>query len=130
MNVGQKIQLLKESMGFKNYQEFGKFVGLSGDWCLELSKKKDITTIDITRLITICNKFKVTLDWLLFDVENINIDIKEGYPDNDVGTMLDNIIKQAQTDKTFYYGTELSKQNRQLVIDIIEEVKRLIHDNL
>lgn len=129
MNIGEKIQNLKESMNFKNYQEFGKFVDINGDWCLELSKKKDVTTVDITRIIKICEKFNISLDWLLSDNVTTLTEIKEGYEDNDIGIMLDKIILQV-SDKSKYYGTQLNKKNSQLIIDTIDEVKKLIQDNI
>lgn len=86
MTIGEKITLLKESARFKNYQDFGKAVGLSGDWLLDLSKKQEVSTIDITRLIKIADYFNVTLDWLLKDNDNdYIIDVKKDLAEDDIG---------------------------------------------
>jgi hypothetical protein len=129
MNFGGKLQILYKSMNFKNWQEFGKFVDISGEWCLEKSKKKELTIVEVDRIIKICNKFNVTKDWLLSDDDTSVIEIKEGYSDNDIGTMLDKIILQVK-EPSQYYGTNLNKTNSVLIADTIEEVKRLIQDNL
>jgi hypothetical protein len=129
MNIGLKVQALFKSRNFKNYQEFGKYVGINGEWCLELSKKKDIVNVDITRLIKICSKFKVSMDWLLSDNKNLDIEIKEGYPEDDIGVMLDNINNKVK-EESYYYGTKLTKNNSILIENTINEVKNLISDNL
>jgi len=89
MNIGEKIFQLKESMGFKNYAEYGKAIGLPRDWLLELSKKDSIQTIDITRLIKITEYHKITLDDLLKDNEdNLVVDIKSNLPENNIGKLI------------------------------------------
>lgn len=135
MTIGEKITLLKESAGFKNYQEFGKVVGLSGDWLLDLSKKQDITTIDITRLIKIADYFNVTLDWLLKDSDdNYVIDVKKDLAEDDIGIMLNKIQDKIQ-DKISegnakFYGYSMNNEVSKLANDAIDIVKKLIKQNL
>jgi hypothetical protein len=43
--------------------------------------------------------------------------------------MLDKIVKQVK-EPSHYYGTNLNKTNSALITDAIDEVKKLIQDNL
>ena len=131
MTIGEKIALLKESAGFKNYQEFGKVVGLSGDWLLDLSKKQDVSTIDITRLIKIADYFNVTLDWLLKDNDNdYIIDVKKDLAEDDIGIMLDNIQNKINEGNAKFYGYSMNNEVSKLANDAIDIVKKLIKQNL
>lgn len=131
MTIGEKIALLKESAGFKNYQEFGKAVGLSGDWLLDLSKKQDISTIDITRLIKIADYFNVNLDWLLKDNnDNYIIDVKKDLAEDDIGVMIDNIKNKISEGNAKFYGYSMSNEVSKLANDAIDIIKKLIKQNL
>ncbi|HHV98175.1 MAG TPA: hypothetical protein GXX36_01150 [Clostridiaceae bacterium] len=131
MTIGEKIALLKESAGFRNYQEFGKTVGLSGDWLLELSKKHEITTVDITRLIKIAEYFNVTLDWLLKDNNNdYVIDVKKDLAKDDIGVMLDNIQEKISEGNSKFYGYSMNNDVSKLANESIDIVKKLIKQNL
>jgi len=131
MTIGEKITLLKESAGFKNYQEFGKAVGLSGDWLNDLSKKQDVSTIDITRLIKIADYFNVTLDWLLKDNDNnYIIDVKKDLAEDDIGVMLDNIKNKISEGNTKFYGYSMNNKVSKLANDAIDIIKKLIKQNL
>ena len=131
MNIGEKISLLKDSCGFKNYVDYGKAVGLSGDWLLELSKKESVKSIDITRLIKIAELHEITLDELLKD-ENGNyvIDIKEDLPKSDVGKMVDCIQKQLEENEVKFDGCLMNKECIELAKDGLEVLKGLIKSNL
>jgi transcriptional regulator with XRE-family HTH domain len=128
MDIGRKITILKEGAGFKNYKEFGDFVGLPNEWCNDLSKRKDITNVDITRLMRIAEKFNVTIDWLLADVDGE--DIIDQYPDDDIATMLSNIQLKLQSEDTLFENTLISPSITKLAYDSIEVVKKLIRQNL
>jgi len=39
VNVGEKVCLYKEKLEFRDYQEFGRTAGVSGNWLLELNNK-------------------------------------------------------------------------------------------
>lgn len=127
MNIGEKIVILKESAGFKNYKEFGDFVGLPNDWCLELSKRTEVTNIDITRLQRIAYKFNVTIDWLLSETDG---EIKlDKLPEDDVSTMLDK-LKEKITEGVKFEGTIIAKDTEELIHDSIDVIKILIRHNL
>lgn len=131
MNIGQKIQTLKESMNFKDYQEMGRAIGLSGDWIKDsLSKKESITNVDITRLIKIAEYFNTTLDWLLKDKDEWIIETKAGLESDDIGIMLDKIKNRLCEANNKFYGCNMNKEAVELSKDTIEEVKKLIQDNL
>jgi len=131
MAIGEKIALLKESAGFKNYQEFGKAVGLSGDWLLDLSKKQDVSTIDITRLIKIADYFNVSLDWLLKDNDNnYVIDVKKDLAEDDIGVMIDNIKDKISEGNAKFYGYFMNNEVSKLANDAIDIIKKLIKQNL
>lgn len=131
MNIGEKIILLKESMGFKNYKDFGNAVGVNGDWINELSKKETISTVDITRLIKIADYFNITIDSLLKDDKDnwiINVkDLQEG----DIGISIDKVSQQLDDPKTqYFYGYKINKNNKKLIKDSIDILKGLVKANL
>ena len=129
MNIGQKVSLLKEGAGFKNYKEFGDYVGLSNDWCLELSKKQEVTTVDISRLMRIASKFNVTIDWLLSNIDCEDIQDKH-FPEDDIISMLGKIQDKITNKDSSFEGTPLNKEVTKLAQDSIDVVKKLIRQNL
>lgn len=131
MNIGQKISLLKDRMGFKNYSEFGKAIGLPGDWLLELSKKDCIQTVDITRLLRIADYFNITLDELLRDSEgNYLVESRQKRSEYDIGDMLDTVQSKLKEEGAEYYGVAMKEEVTGLAIDSIDVVKQLIKQNL
>lgn len=132
MNIGEKIVLLKENMGFKNWAEFGKFVGLSGEWIKDsLSKKSTITTVDITRLIKIASKFNVTLDWLVSDDDkDLDLNATQNLALDDIGLLLNNIKETVNNGNAKFYGTVMNEVVSKLTVDSIDIIKKLIQQNL
>lgn len=130
MNIGKKISVLKDSIGFKNYQEFGKAVGLNGEWLLELSKKEVIQTVDITRLIKISEYFNVSIDWLLKDENDIDLSVKQDLQDNDIGVMLDYLQTKINESENKFYGYDMSIESKKLASDSIDVIKKLIKQNI
>jgi transcriptional regulator with XRE-family HTH domain len=131
MNIGKKIASLKENLGFKNYAEFGKAIGLSGDWLLELSKKETVSTIDVSRLIVIADYAHISLDYLLRDSEDAGTICKQGeLAEDDTGVMLDRVQDQLKEDDLMFYGFCIGKDVSKLAIDAIDVVKMLIKQNI
>jgi hypothetical protein len=131
MNIGEKINLLFERSGFKNYADWGKAMGISGDWLLELRKKDTIKTVDISRLIIIVDYNNITLDELLKDDDgNYIIDIKNDLPENDIGKMIDNIQEQLKSNEIKFYGYSMNKECIMLALDGLDILKGIIKANL
>lgn len=131
MTIGQKIGMLKNNSGYKNYQELGKVIGVSGDWLNDLSKKDNITTIDITRLIKIAEYFNISLDWLLKDEnDNYVVDIQQGLSENDIGIMIDKVQEKIAEGNNQLYGIAMTKESEQIAVDALDIVKNLIKQNL
>ena len=130
MDIGEKIILLKESIGAKNFQEHGKLIGVPGDWLNELSKKKEISAIDITRLIKIADYHNITLDWLLKDNNEWILNVNNNLNPDDIYIMLDNInVRLTETDARFN-GQLMTFDSVKLANDSIEIIKKLIKQNL
>jgi hypothetical protein len=127
MNVGRNIALLKEVAGFKDYQEFGRFVDINGGWLLDLSKKQEIITVDITRLLKLTNKFNITLEQLLFG--DISDTPTMQFPEDDLATLLNKVQEQINTDIKFE-GTPLTDETSKLAYDSIEVVKKILRQNI
>lgn len=131
MDIGQKITLLKESMGFKNYKDFAKFVDLPSDWCLDLSKKQEITNVDISRLVKISNKFNVTIDWLLSDIDvEDEQNIQQSFPDDDVVSLLYNIQEKIINGDSSFEGNVMNKDISKLACDCMDILRKLIRQNV
>ena len=131
MNIGQKINLLFERSGYKNYADWGKAMGLPGDWLLDMKKKETIKTVDITRLIVIAEYNQITLDELLKDDNgNFVIDNKEDLADNDICRMLDQIQTELQNDDVRFNGLAMSKDCKDIALNTIDVIKGLIRSNL
>lgn len=131
MNIGQKINTLFERSGYKNYVEWGKAMGLPGDWLLDMKKKDTIKTVDITRLITIAEYNHITLDELLKGNDgNYVIDIQENLEDNDICKLLNQIQEQLQKEEIKFNSYVMSKDCKDIAYDAIDILKSLIQSNL
>jgi len=131
MNIGQKINILFERSGYKNYADWGKAMGLPGDWLLDLKKKDTIKTVDITRLIIIAEYNQITLDELLKDKNgNYVIDMMTDLADNDICKMLNEIQNEIQKTEVKFNGFILNKNGKEVAYDAIDVIKGLIRSNL
>ena len=131
MNIGQKINILFERSGYKNYADWGKAMGLPGDWLLDLKKKDTIKTVDITRLIIIAEYNQITLDELLKDKNgNYVIDMMTDLADNDICKMLNEIQNEIQKTEVKFNGFILNKNGKEVAYDVIDVIKGLIRSNL
>lgn len=131
MNIGQKINLLFERSGFKNYADWGKAMGLPGDWLNDMKKRDTIKTVDITRLITIAEYNQITIDELLKDNDgNYVINMQSELKDNDVYKMLNQIKKQLQENEVKFDGFIMSQESKDIAFDAIDILKGLIKSNL
>ena len=134
MNIGQKINLLFERSGYKNYADWGKAMGLPGDWLLDMKKKETIKTVDVTRLITIAEFNQITLDELLKDdTGNYIIDTKNDLEDNDILKMLvkiQNQLQENEENEVKFNGFAMSKESIEITYDAIDILKGLIRDSL
>jgi uncharacterized protein YpuA (DUF1002 family) len=131
MNIGQKINKLFERSGYKNYADWGKAMGLPGDWLLDLKKKETIKTIDITRLIIIAQYNQITLDELLKDNnDNYILDINSGMEDNDIYKLLGQIQTQLEENEVKFNGFIMNKESKEITYDVIDVLKGLIGNNL
>jgi len=131
MNIGQKINTLFERSGYKNYADWGKAMGLPGDWLLDMKKKETIKTVDITRLIVIAEYNHITIDELLKDNNgDYVIDIMDGLADNDICTMLSHIQIELEKDEVKFNGFSMNKDCKEITFDSIDILKGLIKSNL
>lgn len=131
MNIGEKINLLYERSGYKNYADWGKAMGLPGDWLLDMKKKETIKTVDITRLIIIAEYNQITLDELLKDNDgNYVIDMQSELEDNDVYRMLNQIQLELQKSNSKFNGCLMNRNCIEITYDAIDILKGLIKNNL
>jgi hypothetical protein len=130
MNIGRKLTILKDSLGIKNWSDYGKRIGLPGDWLLEQSKKEDVTTIDITRLIKIAKFHGIKVDDLLDQTNEILIEKQSDLPSNDIYQMIDNIINQAQKDDVSFNGFPVNEESKAVICDTMEIIKGFIQQYL
>lgn len=131
MNIGQKINTLFERSGYKNYADWGKAMGLPGDWLLDMKKRDTVKTIDITRLITIAEYNQITIDELLKDNDgNYIIDTQSDLVDNDIYMMLNQVQLQLQDNETKFNGFAMNKESKEITHDAIDVLKGLIKSNL
>lgn len=130
MAIGQKIALLKDSKGFKNYQKFGEAVGVPGDWLNELSKKDEISTVDINRLLKISQYFNLSLDWFFIEDDKCIIEKPENLTEDDIGVMLNQIQDKVEMGNSKFYGYVVKKDLEDLIIESVNIVKEIIKTNL
>lgn len=129
MNVGEKVSLYKEKLGFKNFQEYGKAIGVSGEWLLNLSKTKDAKTIDVNNFLKVSNYFGISINDLLTDdessdskiVESVNID------NNDIGVIIGELIAFLDKKESIRIdGILLNDKAKKTCIDSLEVTKMLV----
>lgn len=131
MNIGQKINQLFKQSGYKNYADWGRAMGLPGDWLLDLKKKETIKTVDVTRLVAIAEFNQITLDELLKDdAGGYIIDAKNNLEGNDILKMLIEVQKQLQKGEVKFNGFKMNEESKDITFDAIDVLKGLIKSNL
>lgn len=131
MNIGQKINKLFERSGYKNYADWGKAMGLPGDWLNDMKKRDTIKTVDITRLIQIAEYNHITIDELLKDNDgNYIVDMQSELKDNDVYKMLNQIQIELQKEDIKFNSYTMNSECRKITYDAIDVLKGLIKNNL
>lgn len=135
MNIGEKISLYKDKLGFKNYQDFGKAVGVNGSWLLELSKKTEVSFIDLNNLLKICRYLGITIDQLVNDdhivlsnktieVTNINANC------DDIGVIIDEIEELLSKEGIKIDGMLMNEKSKEICKHSLEVVKTLTRQHL
>jgi hypothetical protein len=130
LNIGEKVSLYKERLGFKNYAEFSKAAGLQGDWLLEVSKKTELKLVDMNNLIKLSEYLRIPIDQLVKDdiqLPNIqNVELKYIQDCTDIGVLVDELIALLDSDNIKMYGSELPKQSKEIGKASLDVVKTLI----
>ena len=135
MNIGEKITSYKEKLGFKNYQDFSKAAGLSGEWLLEASKKQELKVVDVNNLIKICGYLGVTIEQLIVDDNSINIsegNATENITDpDDIGTLLNELVDSLSNKEGCKLdGVLMNNKSKEICKDSLEVVRILIKQHL
>jgi len=135
MNAGEKICLYKERLNFRDYQEFGRAVGISGNWINETSKKSEIKQInDLGYLVKLCGFLGITIDEFLRDdiietdesVELKIIDVNS----EDIGILLNNMILLLGKDGIKIDGALMNDKSKEICIDSLAVVRTLVKQHL
>lgn len=137
MNVGEKISLFKERLGFRNFQEFGKAVGVSGDWINELSKKTEIKITDVSNLYMLCKSLDISIEQLIkndeekqlvetVDVKNINITTEC----NDINVVINEVVNLLEKEDITIEGKLLNNHAKQIFRDSLKVAIMLAKQNL
>ena len=135
MNVGEKICLYKERLNFRDYQEFGRAVGISGNWINETSKKSEIKQInDLGYLVKLCKFLGITIDEFLKDdkietdesIESNIIDVNS----EDIGVLINNMIVLLERDGIKRDGMLMSDKSKEICVDSLGVVKTLVKQHL
>jgi len=135
MNVGEKIRLYKERLAFKDYQEFGRAVGISGNWINETSKKSEIKQVnDLGYLVKLCGFLGITIDEFLKDdkietdesIESNIIDVNS----EDIGILINNMVVLLGREDVKIDGMLMSDKSKEICIDSLNVVKTLVKQHL
>lgn len=129
MTIGEKVTLLKDRLGFKDFQAFGKWTGINGSWLLDQSKKTELITANIDlykKLAIACN---ISLDWLLLDDISECVIPVTNLDSNDLLYKL-NEIQQGISTETTFNGIQLNDKQKELVVDGVDVLKQLINSGI
>ena len=135
MNVGEKISLYKERLNFRDYQEFGRAVGISGNWINETSKKSEIKQInDLGYLVKLCGFLGITIDEFLRDDiietdESIELNIIDANTE-DIGILLNNMILLLGKQGIKIDGALMNDKSKEICIYSLAVVKTLVKQHL
>ena len=135
MNVGEKIRLYKERLVFKDYQEFGRAVGISGNWINETSKKSEIKQVnDLGYLVKLCGFLGITIDEFLRDDKIETDELKEldivDVNSEDIGILINNMIILLGRDGIKIDGMLMSDKSKEICVDSLAVVKTLVKQHL
>lgn len=94
MTIGERIKAIRE----KNHLEQNEFARILGKDQTKISHMEHDRTITIKDVITICEKFNVSTDYLLRGIENENrpIDERFAYLTGDESNIIELMLKQAE----------------------------------
>jgi len=133
MNFGEKINILFERSGFRNFKEWGEAMGLPGDWLLDMKKKETLDIVKIDRLQIVADYNQITIDELLKDNDgNSILDKKRKLPDNDINKMLNQIQTELKKEDNGakFNGFAINQECKDITFDAIDVLKGLIKSNL
>lgn len=132
MNIGEKISLYKEKLGFRNYQDWGKAVGINGSWILDLSKKDEVSFIDINNLKKLADYLNVTIDQLLKDDEEpTSYDELKTLDSKDLYVIMKKIIFILDNEEEVRIdGKLLNSQAKSTCKDSLQVVEQLVRQYL
>jgi len=135
MNVGEKIIRYKEILGHKNFQDFGKAAGVSGNWLNDISKREKIQQVnDLDNLVKLSDYLGLTINQLVTNDEDIennretidNIDLD----DNDVEVIINKLISMTSKDGVKINGQLMNDKSREIFKDSLEVAIMLCKQHL
>lgn len=137
MNVGEKISLYKEKLGFKTFNEFGRAAGISGSWIGDISKKEEIKQVnDMNNVIKLCKYLGITIDQLVInDDSNIKNFESVGLTNinsncEDIGIIINEMISLLNKPNIKMDGSLLNDKSKQMCKNALDVVKTLIRQQL
>lgn len=127
LNYGEKLTKLKDSLNIKYFADYGKIVGVSGDWLNDNSKKENPSAVNIQNLIKIADYHNISLDY--FFREDINTIENNELQPNDVGFTLEDLKRNIDNYESFY-NIKLNDEAKRILLDGIEVLKGLVKSKL
>lgn len=138
MNIGNFIINTKDKLGYKNFADMARTIGISPDFLLRLSKvesKEELKQVNVESLEKIANYIGVTIDELINPIKSnttniIDYNIKYISECNDAEVIINELICKINGNNMKYNGIDMNNESRQILIDSLDVVKQLVRSKI
>ena len=135
LNIGEKINLYKEKLNHKNFQDFGRAANCSGDWLNDLSKAEEIKVVSMHNLINLCDYLGVTINQLVVNDEvgisnSQDIEVNHITDCDDIGILLRELATIANSLELKMDGVLMNTRAKAIFKDSLYAVTTLVKQHL
>ena len=139
MGINEFIAIQKDKIGHRNYSDMAKVIGVPADFLLRLSKtesKEEMKQINVENLERVAKYFCITIDELInakiLNTQEIN-DCNTHFINDectDMNILLNELIYKVNNEGIRFNGIEMNKESKQIFIDSLDVVKKLVESKL
>lgn len=138
MSMGEYISNNRVKLGYKNFSDMAKDIGVSSDFLLRLSKvecKDELKQVNVENLERVSNFLKISLNDLINakisnnskDILNNIVYINEC---NDVGIVIDELKQKVKEDNILIDGIKMNEISKQIFVDSLDIVRQLTKNKI
>jgi hypothetical protein len=138
MNTGELITNYKDKLGFKNFSDMAKVIGVSPDFLLRLSKvqsKDELKQINIENLESVARYLQLPIESVINGYDGLadiskTVEVKYINDCDDLSVVLDELIQKAQEKNIKFDGFNMNDESKHIFIDAINILKQIVKSRI